>query len=60
MTEKSNLTLFRQLLEVKGIDIYALPRTDEHQSEYLCKCDERVAFISGFRGSNGFALISKT
>jgi Xaa-Pro aminopeptidase len=39
------------------IDVYVLPRTDEHQSEYLCPCDERVAFISGFTGSNGIALI---
>ena len=37
-----------------------LPRTDEHQSEYLCPCDERVAFISGFTGSNAIAVISQT
>ena len=29
------------------------------QSEYLCPCDERVAFISGFTGSNALALISQ-
>ena len=51
---------FRELLTERGIDVYVLPRTDEHQSEYLCPCDERVAFISGFTGSNAIALVSQT
>jgi Xaa-Pro aminopeptidase len=25
----------------------------------LCPCDERLAYVSGFTGSNGIALISK-
>ena len=29
------------------------------QSEYLCPCDERVQFLSGFSGSNAIALISQ-
>lgn len=30
------------------------------QSEYLGEGDERLAFISGFTGSNGIAVISQT
>jgi Xaa-Pro aminopeptidase len=38
---------------------YVLPRSDEHQSEYLAKCDERVSFASGFTGSNAIAIVSQ-
>ena len=53
------LKKFRELMTVAGINVYVLPRTDEHQSEYLCPCDERVSFLSGFTGSNAIALISQ-
>lgn len=33
---------------------------DEHQSEYPADCDGRRAFISGFTGSAGTAIITKT
>lgn len=47
-------------MTAKGIDVYVLPKTDEHQSEYLCNCDERVAFISGFHGSNALVVVTQT
>lgn len=31
---------------------------DAHQSEYLAPGDERIAFISGFTGSNGLCLVT--
>jgi Xaa-Pro aminopeptidase len=48
----------RELMSLRGWNIYLLPRTDEHQSEYIGPSDERVKFISGFSGSNAFAVIS--
>lgn len=42
----------------RNLSLYLLPRTDEHQSEYLLPSDERVQYISGFSGSNALALIS--
>uniref|UniRef100_A0A915AB89 Xaa-Pro aminopeptidase 1 n=1 Tax=Parascaris univalens TaxID=6257 RepID=A0A915AB89_PARUN len=42
------------------IQAYLLPSTDAHQSEYLAAHDFRVQFISGFSGSNAFALITNT
>lgn len=32
---------------------------DAHNSEYIAECDERIAFISGFKGSNGVCVITK-
>ena len=54
-----SLKAIREAMATHNIDAYVLPRTDEHQSEYLCEEDERLAFLSGFTGSNGIALISQ-
>ena len=48
----------RELMATRKWDLYLMPRTDEHQSEYIAPCDERVKFVSGFSGSNAIALIS--
>jgi len=33
---------------------------DQHNSEYIAACDERIAFISGFTGSNGICVVTQT
>lgn len=38
---------------------YIVPSDDAHQSEYICQHDERRAFVSGFDGSAGTALITE-
>ncbi|XP_064545316.1 xaa-Pro aminopeptidase ApepP [Drosophila montana] len=45
--------------EVAGISAYVVPSDDAHQSEYQCAHDERRAFISGFTGSAGTAVITQ-
>ncbi|KAF8936708.1 Xaa-Pro aminopeptidase 2, partial [Dissophora ornata] len=35
-----------------------IPSEDAHQSEYVAECDERRAYISGFTGSAGLAIVS--
>jgi Xaa-Pro aminopeptidase len=40
------------------VDAYIILRTDEHMSEWLAPCDERLAFISEFTGSNGQAVVT--
>ncbi|CAI2198217.1 3654_t:CDS:2, partial [Funneliformis geosporum] len=35
-----------------------IPSEDAHQSEYTASCDARRAFISGFTGSAGLAVVS--
>ncbi|KAH8307741.1 hypothetical protein KR044_011756 [Drosophila immigrans] len=44
--------------EASGICAYVVPSDDAHQSEYQCAHDERRAFISGFTGSAGTAVIT--
>ncbi|XP_067616242.1 xaa-Pro aminopeptidase ApepP isoform X1 [Eurosta solidaginis] len=37
---------------------YIIPTEDAHQNEYICKHDARRAFISGFNGSAGTAVVT--
>ena len=59
MTIHKKITALRKLLEQYGIDAFLIPRADEHQSEYVAKCDERVQYISDFTGSAGTVLVTK-
>lgn len=43
---------------VQAISAYIVPSDDAHQSEYICQRDERRAFVSGFDGSAGTAIIT--
>ena len=40
-----------------GIDGFVVPRADEHQSEYVPANAERLAWLTGFTGSAGTAVI---
>ena len=42
-----------------GLDAYLVFHGDAHMSEYTAPKDERIAFITGFTGSSGVALITK-
>ncbi|XP_057499074.1 aminopeptidase P2-like [Actinidia eriantha] len=42
-----------------GIDAYIIPSQDAHQSEFIAECYMRRAFISGFTGSAGTAVVTK-
>ncbi|XP_058444565.1 xaa-Pro aminopeptidase ApepP [Malaya genurostris] len=42
-----------------SINAYIIPSEDAHQSEYLAKRDERRAFITGFDGSAGTAVVTE-
>lgn len=42
-----------------SIQAYIVPSDDTHQSEYLAERDQRRAFISGFDGSAGTAVITE-
>ncbi|EXX78053.1 Fra1p [Rhizophagus irregularis DAOM 197198w] len=49
-------TLFKK--EEYNLTAYVIPSEDAHQSEYTAACDARRAFISGFTGSAGLAVVS--
>ncbi|KAJ6608223.1 putative Xaa-Pro aminopeptidase P [Mycena sp. CBHHK59/15] len=52
------LANLRKLMAQESIQAFVVPSEDQHSSEYLAECDERRAFISGFNGSAGCAIVT--
>ncbi|HEY5301464.1 MAG TPA: aminopeptidase P family N-terminal domain-containing protein, partial [Acetobacteraceae bacterium] len=40
-----------------GLQGFIVPRADEHLSEYVPECAERLAWLTGFTGSAGIAVV---
>jgi Xaa-Pro aminopeptidase len=53
----SRLTLLRAELAKRGLDGFIVPRGDEHQGEYVAPRSERLAWLTGFTGSAGMAVV---
>ncbi|MCY4152758.1 MAG: aminopeptidase P family protein [Aestuariivita sp.] len=51
------LQQLRTLLRQKQLDGFIIPRADVYQGEIVAPGDERLAWISGFSGSAGFAIV---
>jgi Xaa-Pro aminopeptidase len=47
----------RAELKRRGVDGFIVPHADRHQSEYLPPSEERLAWLTGFTGSAGNAVI---
>ncbi len=47
----------RAELKKRGLAGFVLPRADRHQGEYVSASEERLAFLTGFTGSSGFAVV---
>ena len=47
----------RAAMAAQGIDGFIVPRADAHQGEYVAPCDDRLAWLTGFTGSAGFAVV---
>src|SRR5258705_6610593 len=47
----------RNELAKRGVDGFMIPRSDEHQGEYVPKRAERLAWLTGFTGSAGIAAV---
>ena len=58
MTVQERLTALRQLMSQHNIDVYLIPSADNHQSEYVGEYFKSRAFITGFTGSAGTAVIT--
>src|SRR5271168_2602958 len=41
----------------RGLDGFVVPRSDRYQSEYVPPSDERLAWLTGFTGSAGAAIV---
>lgn len=55
----NKLIKLREILIRKKLDVLIVPHSDAHDNEYLASSDERISFISGFKGSNALCLITK-
>lgn len=55
----TNLSNLRNEMKKAGVDIYILPNTDPHQSEYIGDSDRAVLFLSGFSGSNATVVVTQ-
>jgi Xaa-Pro aminopeptidase len=47
----------RAELKRRGIDGFIVPRADRHQNEYVPPSEERLAWLTGFTGSAGAAVV---
>jgi Xaa-Pro aminopeptidase len=47
----------RRVLAAQGLAGFVIPRSDQHQGEYVPACDERLAWATSFTGSAGAAVI---
>ena len=58
MTIPEKLQALRAVMKANGIDIYVVPTDDFHQSEYVGEHFKARAYITGFTGSAGTAVIT--
>ncbi|MBO6637357.1 MAG: aminopeptidase P family protein [Roseitalea sp.] len=56
-TGKPRLKAVRERMATMDIDVFLVPHADAHQNEYLPPHAERLAWLTGFTGSAGLAVI---
>lgn len=54
---EKRISALRELLKKEGLNGYLVPLSDEHQGEYIAPYAKRLAWLTGFTGSAGVALI---
>lgn len=57
---QDRLHALREEMKARGIDIYIVPTSDFHESEYVGEHFKARKFITGFTGSAGTAVITQT
>lgn len=60
MTVKERIQQLQTILRNRGIHAYIVPSSDPHQSEYVAPHYASRAFITGFTGSAGTAVITQS
>ena len=56
-TYEARLAALRDQLKADRLDGFVVPLTDEHMSEYVGSYAQRLAWLTGFRGSAGSAVV---
>jgi Xaa-Pro aminopeptidase len=59
LSRAARLKLLREELAAEGLAGFIIPRADEHQGEYVPLCGQRLAWLTGFTGSAGMAVVLK-
>lgn len=54
---RQRLAALRGALEAAGVTGFLVPRADAHQGETVAPHDERLAWLTGFTGSAGIAVV---
>ncbi len=49
----------REMMAKRGLDALLVPRSDEHQGEYVAPSAERLRWLTGFSGSAGLAVVGR-
>jgi Xaa-Pro aminopeptidase len=53
----ARLSTFREELKRRKLTGFVVPRADQQQNEYVPPSDERLAWLTGFTGSAGLAVV---
>jgi Xaa-Pro aminopeptidase len=53
----ARLARLREALLAQGLEGFIVPRGDQHQGEYVPPCGQRLAWLTGFTGSAGLAVV---
>ena len=56
-TYADRLAALREQLKANQLDGFVVPLTDEHMSEYVGSYAQRLAWLTGFQGSAGSAVV---
>src|SRR5687768_14582039 len=56
-TYEDRLAALREQLKRDHLDGFVVPLTDEHMSEYVGSYAQRLAWLTGFNGSAGSAVV---
>jgi Xaa-Pro aminopeptidase len=56
-THEARLDALRRELKARGLDGFVIPLSDEHMSEYVGGYAQRLAWLTGFGGSAGTAVV---
>lgn len=59
MGAAQRLEMLRVQMIAEGVDFYLVPSSDAHQSEYLPGAWQRRAWLTGFTGSMGSAVVGR-
>lgn len=54
----ARIAALRAELKRRGLSAFILPRADAHQNEYVPPSEERLAWLTGFTGSAGTAIVA--